>query len=62
MSRRQEIDQAVQETRDLTRQIERRLDKMETVLIIREPSSSVAADAYDGLRKQVVTALQERLW
>lgn len=57
---RRELDDAITETRDLARQIERRLDKMETVLIIREPSSQVAADAYDGLRKQVVTALQER--
>lgn len=57
---RRDLDDAITETRDLARQIERRLDKMETVLIIREPSSQVAADAYDGLRKQVVSALQER--
>jgi hypothetical protein len=60
MLRRRDRDEAIRQTRELTQQIERRLDKMETVLIIREPSSTVAADAYDGLRKQVVTALSER--
>lgn len=60
MFRRRDRDETIRRTLDLTQQIERRLDKMETVLIIREPSSSVAADAYDGLRKQIVTALSER--
>lgn len=60
MSRRRDRDEAIRQTRDLAQLIERRMDKMETVLIIREPSSTVAADAYDGLRKQVVTALSER--
>jgi hypothetical protein len=60
MFRRKDRDQAIRQTRDLTEQIERRLDKMETVLIIREPSSTVAAEAYDGLRKQIITALSER--
>lgn len=60
MSRRKARNQTIEQTRDLAQQIERRLDKMETVLIIREPSSTVAAEAYDGLRKQVITALSER--
>lgn len=57
---RRELDDAITETRDLARQMERHLDRMQTVLFVREPTSQVAADAYDGLRKQVVTALQER--
>jgi hypothetical protein len=42
-------------------QLERRAEKMETILMVREPATSAAADAYDGLRKQVVTAVTERL-
>jgi len=42
-------------------QLERRAEKMETILMVREPSSTVAADAYEGLRKQVVTAVADRL-
>jgi hypothetical protein len=42
-------------------QLDRRTEKMETILMIREPSSTAAADAYEGLRKQVVGAVSERL-
>src|SRR5690348_8145713 len=34
---------------------------MDTVIMVREPSSSAAAEAYDGLRKQVVNAVSDRL-
>ena len=42
-------------------QLERRAEKMETILMVREPATSAAADAYEGLRKQVITAVTERL-
>lgn len=55
----------LQETMDkacaLLDQLERRTEKMETILMVREPSSSAAAEAYEGLRKQIVTAVTERL-
>jgi hypothetical protein len=41
--------------------LDRRVEKMEIVIMVREPSSTAAADAYDGLRKQVVNAVSERL-
>lgn len=41
--------------------LDRRVEKMETVIMVREPSSAAAAEAYDGLRKQVVNAVSERL-
>jgi len=41
-------------------QLERRAERMETILLVREPTSMVAADAYEGLRKQVVSAVSER--
>ena len=42
-------------------QLERHTDNMQTILMLREPSSTVAADAYEGLRKQVVTAVADRM-
>jgi len=42
-------------------QLERRAEQLETILMVREPASTAAADAYEGLRKQVVTAVTERL-
>jgi hypothetical protein len=41
--------------------LDRRTEKMEVILMVREPSTSVAAEAYEGLRKQVVTAVTERM-
>ena len=49
------------DTRDLMDLIERRMETMQTILMVREPSSPVAAEAYDGLRKQVNGAMSERL-
>jgi hypothetical protein len=51
----------MQATNDRVDQIERHLDKMETILMVREPTSTVAADAYDGLRKQVAGSMSERV-
>jgi|SRR5690349_10773708 hypothetical protein len=34
---------------------------MEVILMVREPATGVAAEAYDGLRKQVVAAMTERM-
>jgi len=41
--------------------LERRADTMQTILMIREPTSVTAGEAYEGLRKQVVNAVSERL-
>lgn len=42
-------------------QLDRRSEKMETILMVREPATGAAAEAYDGLRKQVVAAMTERM-
>ncbi|HEU5026962.1 MAG TPA: hypothetical protein VFV01_18740 [Spirillospora sp.] len=42
-------------------QVERHQDNIRTILTVQNPGSQVAADAYDGLRKQVVSAMAERL-
>jgi hypothetical protein len=41
--------------------ISRSVDKIEVATIVREPSSGVAVDAYDGLRRQIVAAAGERM-
>jgi hypothetical protein len=41
--------------------LDRRAEKMETILMVREPASVTSAEAYEGLRKQVVNAVSERL-
>lgn len=37
-----------------------KLDLLHTALVVRDPGTSVAADAYDGLRKQVIAASTSR--
>jgi hypothetical protein len=46
--------------RDLLNELLRRIDRMEVALIVRDPGTSLSADAYDGLRKQVAVAARER--
>jgi hypothetical protein len=41
--------------------IGRSMDKIEVATIVREPSSALSIEAYDGLRKQVVAGANERL-
>lgn len=40
--------------------LEQQAELMKTVLMVREPGSALAADAYEGLRKQVIAASGER--
>jgi hypothetical protein len=54
-------------TNELLRQLAERIRELEhqaelirTVLIVKEPNSIPAADAYEGLRKQIVAAAAER--
>lgn len=61
MSTRQQLQETLDRVCGLLDQLERRTEKMETILMVREPSSMAAADAYEGLRKQVVSTSTERL-
>ncbi|MFJ3305049.1 hypothetical protein ACIPSA_18380 [Streptomyces sp. NPDC086549] len=45
---------------DLVRDVDRRLDKLEVIALVREPAAATSADAYDGLRKQVVASATAR--
>jgi hypothetical protein len=64
MTRSQELlSQVVSAVRDLTERldrVERVSEKMELILLVREPSSVPAAEAYEGLRRQVVAMRTER--
>lgn len=44
------------ETEQLLTTMERQLDRIYTALVVRDPGTSLAADAYEGLRKQVVAS------
>jgi len=57
---RQLLDELA-EVRDLVGEVERRLDRIELVSIVREPSTNAAADAYEGLRRQVVASASSRM-
>ncbi len=46
--------------RALLETIERQLDRIWTSLVVRDPGTAMAADAYEGLRKQVVAGAQAR--
>ncbi len=56
-----ELRAAVERITGQIDQLDRRTEKMEVILMVREPTTSVAADAYEGLRKQVVTAVTDRM-
>ncbi|HUA73419.1 MAG TPA: hypothetical protein VL988_01540 [Solirubrobacteraceae bacterium] len=41
--------------------LEQSMERIELVTVIREPNTGMTADAYDGLRKQVIAAVNERM-
>jgi hypothetical protein len=46
---------------DLLDQVHRSMERIELVTVIREPNTGMSADAYNGLRKQVIGAMSERM-
>lgn len=61
MTRRTEalLERLSEVERSLDR-ISRSIERIEVATIVREPSSALSVDAYDGLRRQIVAAAQER--
>jgi hypothetical protein len=59
--RHTELTATLEDIRKLMDQLDRRVEKMETILLVREPSSTAAGEAYEGLRRQVVSAVSERI-
>jgi hypothetical protein len=61
MARRDTVELALKDIQRLLDGLDRRSEKMETILMVREPGSTAAADAYEGLRKQIIGTVSERL-
>lgn len=61
MKRWRELREVVDRITGQLDHLDRRTEKMEVILMVREPAAGVAAEAYDGLRKQVVAAMTERM-
>jgi hypothetical protein len=57
----EQMEASLRQLTDRMGQVEGHLDKMELVLTLREPGSTAAADAYEGLRKQIVAGVTDRL-
>ena len=49
------------ETEGALSELSRQLDSIYTALVIRDPGTPISAESYEGLRRQVVAAAQERL-
>lgn len=58
--RNKQVAQALEEISRRLAELEHAAELMRTVLIVKEPQTVHAANAYDGLRKQVVAAMTER--
>jgi hypothetical protein len=56
-----EVVGLAQRTHTLVDKIDRHVEKMEVILLVREPTAEPAANAYEGLRKQVVAVSTDRL-
>lgn len=54
------LERRMDDVAALADKIDRKVDRIEVATIVREPNTAVAADAYDGLRKQVIAATGER--
>jgi hypothetical protein len=57
---RREVLRRLQSVEQAVDRISRSIEKIEVATIVREPSSALAADAYDGLRRQLAAAATER--
>jgi hypothetical protein len=41
--------------------LDRKVDRIEVALLVRDPGTALSADAYDGLRKQIIAAASDRV-
>ena len=41
--------------------LDRKLDRIEVAILVRDPGTALSADAYDGLRKQIIAAASDRV-
>lgn len=57
---RRERDERLRSLERVLDKVDRSVERIELVTVVREPKSGLAVDAYDGLRKQVIAASGER--
>jgi hypothetical protein len=50
-----------EEMRGLVEQLDRKVERVELILTAKDPAAGAAAEAYDGLRKQIAGAVTARL-
>lgn len=61
MTTRRALEERMHALEQLLDKIDRSVERIEIVTVVREPGTTMAADAYEGLRKQVVAAAGERM-
>jgi len=61
MRGRRELIDRMRKVEETVDHIVRSIEKIEVATIVRDPSSGLSVDAYDGLRRQVVAAAGERM-
>jgi hypothetical protein len=58
--RRRKLDARLTVVEEMLDRVDRNIERIEIVTMVREPNTSISADAYDGLRKQVIASAGER--
>jgi hypothetical protein len=56
-----EINERIGAIEALLDELHRSIERIEIVTVVREPNTGMSADAYNGLRKQVIGAMSERM-
>jgi hypothetical protein len=60
-SQLESLDGRVASMEMVLEKLERSIERIELVTVVREPNTGMSADAYHGLRKQVIAAVNERM-
>ena len=58
--RRRDLEERLESMEELLDRVDRSIEKIEMVTVVREPNTGMSADAYNGLRKQVIASASER--
>jgi hypothetical protein len=58
--RRRKLEGRLDSLEAMLDKVERGVEKIELVTVVREPNTGMSADAYNGLRKQVIASASER--
>jgi hypothetical protein len=58
--RRRKLEGRLDAMETMLDKVERGVEKIELVTVVREPNTGMSADAYNGLRKQVIASASER--